>query len=230
MERNKFIKNLLNDSYIDSVIELMNKVNRVDTVYYPKYTLDMKKQELNAPLDEREVISGLKNLFVESSNYYIRNNENYDIVDTIYLKHKGITLKLIYDGESFSCSLIHGKIDDNNPIIINYEDLKIKYQDEVKEKENTTEKAIQLVIDNTNDFYEKICYALSVDERFEILYELENKSCLNCTNTFCKVSYKDKNKVDEKGLPVGNDCLDWMNPIYIGKSKILQIKDIKKIK
>ena len=41
MERNKFKENLLNDNYIKSLVELLKQINRVDTVYYPKYTLDM---------------------------------------------------------------------------------------------------------------------------------------------------------------------------------------------
>lgn len=229
MERNKFISNLLNDNYINSIVELMKQIKRVDTVYYPKYTLDMKKQELNAPLDEREVISGIKNLFIEASNYYIRNNENYDIVDTIYLKYKNVILRLRYDGEAFSSSLVEGKLEDTKPIIINYEDLKVKYDESLSE-ENSIHKIIKKVLSNTDDFYEKICYAMPWNERFETLYNLENKNCLNCTNTMCKVSYYDKNKVDEKGMPVGSDCLDWMNPIYVGKSKILQIKDVNKLK
>lgn len=230
MERNKFIENILNDNYINSLIILLKQVGRVDTVYYPKYTLDVKKKELNTPLDERKIISGIKNLFVETSNFYIRNNEFYDVIEFVYLKYKNQTLIIRYDGETFSCAILNGKIDDKKPVIVNYEDLKDNYQEKRETEISSTENAIRRVLGNTNDFYEKICYALSVDERFEILYNLENKTCLNCTNGMCTVSYQDKNKVDEKGNPMGNDCVDWMNPIYVGKSKILQIKDIKKLK
>ena len=105
------------------------------------------------------VISGIKNLFVETNNYYIRNNDCYDVISRIYLKYNNKILRLTYDGESFSCSLIHGKIDDKNPIIINYEDLKNKYQESIGE-ENTVDKAIKLVLGNTSDFYEKIYYLI----------------------------------------------------------------------
>ena len=74
MERNKFIDNIVNDNYIISLIELLKNVGRVDTVYYPKYTLDVEKKKLKAPLEEKEIISGIKNLFIELNNYYIKNS------------------------------------------------------------------------------------------------------------------------------------------------------------
>lgn len=228
MERNEFINNIINDNYITSLITLLNNIKRVDSVYYPKYTLDEKKKKLNAPLDEKEIISGLKNLFVELNNYYIKNNDYFDIIDAIYLEYKNKKLIVRYDGEAFSCSLVNGKIDEKNPIIVNYEDIKSSYQE--KEFITPTLEVIKKVIDNPDSFYEKVCFALTPEEKFDILYNLENKTCLNCTNGMCRVSYQDKNSYDEKGLPAGNDCLDWMNPLYIGKSKILQIKDIKKLK
>lgn len=228
MERNKFIDNIVNDNYIISLIELLKNVGRVDTVYYPKYTLDVEKKKLKAPLEEKEIISGIKNLFIELNNYYIKNNEYYNIIEVIYLQYKGNNLIIRYDGETFMCSLLNGKIDEKNPIIINYEDLKSSYKE--KEFITPTDEVIKKIIDKPDAFYEKVCYALTPEEKFDILYNLENRTCLNCTNGLCKVSYKDKNSYDEKGMPAGHDCLDWMNPLYIGKSKILQIKDIKKIK
>ena len=146
----------------------------------------------------------------------------------MFLKYNNVIFKLLYDGEAFACTLVRGKIDEKNPIIVDYEDLKSSYKE--KEFITPTLEVIKKIIDKPDTFYEKVCFALTPEEKFDILYNLENKTCLNCTNGMCRVSYQDKNSYDEKGLPAGNDCLDWINPLYIGKSKILQIKDIKKLK
>lgn len=87
---------------------------------------------------------------------------------------------------------------------------------------------INKLIENPKIFYEEICYNLSVEERLFILRELENKSCLNCTNGCCRVEYKDKIGTNEFGEPQGSQCSGWFNAELIGQSRVLRRNNLKK--
>lgn len=83
---------------------------------------------------------------------------------------------------------------------------------------------------NKNEFYKKVCEELSTEERLFILKNLENKSCLTCLNGCCRVEYAEKIGLNDFGEPEGSRCISWINDELIGKSKILKIKDIHKLK
>lgn len=78
-----------------------------------------------------------------------------------------------------------------------------------------------------SSFYTKIGEALTPEERMFILKNLENRSCLSCTNGSCTIESSDKVGNDSLGRPAGFQCLGWMNPEIIGRSKVLQIKDVR---
>lgn len=91
------------------------------------------------------------------------------------------------------------------------------------------ENLISRIIEDPREFFEKICYELTVEERLFILKVLEHKSCANCTNGSCRVESSEKIGVDEFGEPQGNQCVGWFNAELIGRSKVLRKNDIYKL-
>lgn len=89
---------------------------------------------------------------------------------------------------------------------------------------------INKIIEIPRDFYIKVCNTLTPEERTFIIKTLENKNCINCTNPSCKVEYKEKLGLDESGNPQGSKCIGWKNEEFIGKSKVLRLTDINKLK
>lgn len=85
------------------------------------------------------------------------------------------------------------------------------------------------ILDNPSDFFEKICFALTVQERLFILRKLKNKSCLNCTNGSCDIEYSEKIGNDEFGNPQGSECIGWFNADVIGRCKVLRKVDINEL-
>lgn len=83
---------------------------------------------------------------------------------------------------------------------------------------------------NSQNFYYKVEEKLSSEERNYIRQNLENKSCTTCTNSRCTVSNFDKTGLDEYGKLPGANCLGWNNPELIGKSKVLKLHDITRLK
>lgn len=115
------------------------------------------------------------------------------------------------------------------------DDLKKHYDIEQKAiakniKITSLDELINKIIKCPRDFYVKICNALTPEERLFLINSLENKNCLNCTNTSCRVEYKEKLGLDENGNPQGSKCIGWNNEELIGKSKVLRITDINKLK
>lgn len=92
------------------------------------------------------------------------------------------------------------------------------------------ENLISRIIEDPREFFGKICYELTVEERLFILKVLEHKSCANCTNGSCRVESSEKIGVDEFGEPQGSQCVGWFNAELIGRSKVLRKTDIKKLR
>lgn len=86
------------------------------------------------------------------------------------------------------------------------------------------------ILDNPSDFYYKISDELTPEERLFIIANLKNKSCGTCTNGCCRVESYEKIGLDEFGRPQGSECIGWRNDIIVGKSKVLKINDIYKLK
>lgn len=115
------------------------------------------------------------------------------------------------------------------------DDLKKQYDIEEKTVANDItitklDNLIDRILENPNEFYEIVCYELTAEERLFILKELENKSCMNCTNGSCRVEYQEKIGTDEFGKPEGSNCLGWYNAELIGRSKVLRKSDINKLR
>lgn len=71
------------------------------------------------------------------------------------------------------------------------------------------------------EFYEKIANDLTNDEYQFIKKNLDNKDCHTCMNESCKVESYEK--------PV-DDCFGWENKRIIGKSKVLEKRNIYELK
>lgn len=85
-------------------------------------------------------------------------------------------------------------------------------------------------IEDSNKYYKSVCEELSPEERNMIIERLEDKSCNTCVNPSCRVETSEKSGLNELGEPVGHNCVGWYNPEYIGKSKVLGIYNIYKLK
>lgn len=84
--------------------------------------------------------------------------------------------------------------------------------------------------ENQREFYKKISERLTAEERLFILENLENKSCNNCDNGNCSIGTFEKIGIDAEGKSEGHSCMGWYNSELIGKSKVLKIMDVYKLK
>lgn len=115
------------------------------------------------------------------------------------------------------------------------DDLKKQYNLEEKANANNIQTAdlnelINKIIEKPRELYIQIYNALTPEERLFIIRILENKKCFNCTNPSCRVEYKEKVGLDDDGQPQGSKCIFWRNEELIGKSKVLRLTDINKLK
>ena len=239
----KFKKMLLNDSYINWLSNFMAKEKEIDDVYFIH----------NHRLDKSDIkqIEYLRFFFKELCCYYIRNNEITDNIQNFWVICEDKYYELSYDGECYSC-----KVYDKPPFInneesedskvrnfdnskktscIKYEDLKKQYSIEQRALINNIivsnlEELISKVLESPEEFYRKICEELTAEERMFIIKCLENKNCITCTNGSCNVESYEKVGFDESGKNHGCNCIGWYNAELIGKSKVLKITDIHKLK
>ncbi len=84
---------------------------------------------------------------------------------------------------------------------------------------------IDKIIEKPSDFYIKLAAALPPEEREFLRKLIENRSCMNCTNSSCRVEQSEKVGLDEIGKPEGRSCLAWDNKELVGKQFIIQQKD-----
>lgn len=92
------------------------------------------------------------------------------------------------------------------------------------------EDIIEKILKHPDSFYEKICEELAPEERLFIIQNLENKSCMNCTNSTCRVPYAEKTGVDESDKPQGSQCIGWSNEVLIGKCKVFKKNNLNNSK
>lgn len=102
-------------------------------------------------------------------------------------------------------------------------------QYELKKDTISLDNLIEIVVSNSSKFYEAISKALSPIEREYIIKYLENKTCLNCNNPRCEADIASRYTIDENNNQAGYNCLAWENNEFIGKAKVLKIKDIEKM-
>ena len=76
------------------------------------------------------------------------------------------------------------------------------------------EDVISKTIANPDKFYTNICNGLNHKERNDIVENIQNKSCSNCTNSSCKLSDEEKESI--------SNCKSWFNEVEIGMSKVLR--------
>ena len=89
-------------------------------------------------------------------------------------------------------------------------------------KHSNLEDLIQKVIDDPYEFYVKICYALSIEERLSLIEQLKDKNCMNCSNGSCTIETYEKVGLNEYGEAEGSNCVGWFNAELIGKSRVLK--------
>lgn len=94
---------------------------------------------------------------------------------------------------------------------------------------STLDELLEKIGQKPDDFYKKIGEALTPQERMYIIQRLENKSCMSCVNGSCRVPYHEKVRFDVIDRPAGFQCLGWMNHAIVGKSKVLQINDVRRL-
>lgn len=97
-------------------------------------------------------------------------------------------------------------------------------------KDTSIDDSLNMIFENSREFYKKISEKLTVEERLFILENLKNKSCNTCDNGSCGIGVFEKGGVDAEEKPEGHSCIGWYNSELIGKSKILRITDIYKLK
>lgn len=244
-KKETFKKMLLDDSYITWLSEFMKDKKEVDNL---SFTCN---PETKISCNDIEKLGYLSCLFVELLKCFLKNNDIVCKGTYICLKYKNRFYLLERVWECYYLEVYDNRLyfDKNNgkcylsecwdhlePLpYVEYEELKTQYSLEEKANANnikTTnlDEIINKIVDSPRDFYVKVCNSLTPEERLFIIKVLENKNCLNCTNTFCRVEYKEKVGFDENGNQQGSKCIGWHNEELIGKSKILRLTDINKLK
>ena len=160
---------------------------------------------------------------------------DYELTELKWLAHKEAVSK----NRNISIGYLYYQKEDNN---IKYK-VKLININKSKEKEITIDvnsttpydeitplELIEMTLISHDNAYSKIEQMMIPNERLNIINNLSNKSCLSCTNGCCKVDYMEKIGLDEYGNLQGNKCLSWKNSELIGKSKVLRINDINKLK
>lgn len=75
---------------------------------------------------------------------------------------------------------------------------------------------IDKIINNPQEFYEKIANSLSPQEREHFKNLILNKNCFNCTNGCCSVGTYEKSKEQS--------CAGWDNKELIGRQLVFMKK------
>jgi hypothetical protein len=61
--------------------------------------------------------------------------------------------------------------------------------------------------------------------------ELKNKACFNCTNDYCRSETYDKGLISESASRyIADRCTGWDNPELVAKSRILNKRNLKRLK
>lgn len=247
IEQEIFKNMLLNDSYILWLNEFMKKKKKtkVDNGYF------ICDPDTILSSDDIKKLGYLNLLYAELLNYLFKNYQRISYNQILCMKYKNKYIVLKKDDGCCYCSVHDAQLYIDKEYgrcytsksfdylellpYIEYEDLKTQYSLEDKSNANnikttSLDELINKIVESSRDFYIKICNVLTPEERLFIIKVLENKNCLNCTNTSCRVPYKEKIGLDENGNQQGSKCIDWRNEELIGKSKVLGLTDINELK
>ena len=239
IKNDKFIEMILDDSYITWLEKFLEKYKyeEVDDLYF------VRNWSRQLGTENKKMISYLKRLFLEINNYYIRNNDVKKNRDLFYLKYKDKYFKIRFTGECYECSMIskkdfinsskfnkllvknHGNSD--NMVVVDYDKLKRCYivLEEVSVEETSLDLIIKKIMNNPDAFYMEVYNCLTPEERVFIVSNLINKDCSTCKFNGC-IYYNTENYSSYNG----DDCRAWQNEMLIGKSKVLRINDVEKMK
>ena len=102
-------------------------------------------------------------------------------------------------------------------------------QHELRQNTTSLDELIEKAVPASSKFYEAIAKALTPIEKEYIIKYLQNKTCLNCKNKTCEADIASRYTIDEHNNQAGYNCLAWENNEYVGKVKVLKIKDIEKM-
>lgn len=69
-------------------------------------------------------------------------------------------------------------------------------------------------IENPQKFYTNVCSVLTNEERKDIVFDMQGRTCETCQNHTCRLTQEEKEKM--------SDCKAWYNEVEIGKSKVLR--------
>lgn len=223
-KKEHFKKIFLNDSYMTWLSNYMTEESTIDNLYF-----------LREHNNDKEMLEYLNYLFVELQSYYIKNNKISNHLQKFYIKYKDKYYEIGYDGECIYCK-VYNKCVQVDFDYVEYSDLKEHYNiEEFAEANNIKitrlDDILSIILNNTSEFYDKITKSLTLEERLLILLNLQNKSCDTCQiNENCSFEAYDIEEPDENGIVRNTNCQGWFNSELIGKSKVLKINDINKLK
>lgn len=239
-----FKKMLLDNSYITWLSEFMKDRKEVDNLYY------ICNPETEISSNDIAKLEYLKFLYVELLIYFTKNGEMVSNIFCMKYKDKYYVLEK-NDKWCCSCDVYDEPLyidkedgfyytskclDYLEPLpYIEYEELRNQYTIEEKASANNIEATnlkdlLNKILECPSDFYVKICNALKPEEKLFLMKNLENKNCLNCINGSCRIEYQEKIGYDTNGNPQGSSCIGWENAELVGKSKVLKIMDINKLR
>ena len=218
INKEEFRKMILDDSYVRWLSEFMKQHRNVEGGEF----LEL----LNVTEKDKNMVKCFEILMIELRNYIFMDNSlvNKEFQDRFLLEYNNKIYCLEFWGEEASCVIDNFTIKSNENII-KYEDFKKQYQNET-----SLDIILNKILNRPDNFYKKVADCLTTEERLFIKDNLENKCCLNCTNASCRVPYEEKIGYDENGNPEGYLCSGWNNDVLVGKSKVLRINDVKKLK
>lgn len=238
IKNDEFIDMILDDSYMSWLDEFMKKYEDVDDLYF------VREWSRVLGSNSKKMIRYFKRLFIELNNYYIRNNDVKIVNDLFYLKYKDKYFEIRYTGECYGCVVFSKKeffdkkrfnkllkmkySNCSEMIVIDYDKLKRCYSsvlEETSSEETSLDEIINKIMDKPREFYIKVYSLLTDDEKIFIINSLLNKGCSTCTFNGCVY----KNYDNSNGV-LDSDCKAWINEELVGKSKVLKITDVDKLR
>jgi len=242
-EKHTFKKILLDDSYINWLNTFMQDKEEInDNEFIIKNNSYIKIGDilmlkyLKYLYKEIELYFYQKTIYEEFIYYFFEyKNTYYKITnDGIGITLKKYTKKQMLETAKLVTTFNMGKYFP----IIEYKKLKSMYSTESQALANNInitsfEQILYELYDGDDDiFYQTIHDFLKDDEINFIIKNLNNKSCSTCilNNNVCKLTEDNKKVLGIFDPNFDNDCLSWYNNTLIGKSKVLKINDINKLK
>lgn len=191
-EATQGISRMLPKSLIEEYDKMIDKnLDEMNSTINVVYPLDYEKLIYRNTQDENgEWYSVLRfDLDIGEEKYRITHNSQKDLL---------AAAKMANALETIGIQLIDGKMK------------KIEH----KNKTNLAlDKIIERVIENPQDFYNKIAAILTPQEKEFLISQIKGKNCFNCANASCRVQFYEKT--------IETCCVAWNNQEMIGKQLLL---------